>query len=279
MTMQVSPSAIANSDAVSLTSSLLDRDSYLVSLLNQVTVPATEGWLQELRGSAANWVRHSTIPTTREEEWRFTDLSALRRVEFQQGEVKPADISALSLSEAANNRLVFVNGVYAPDLSAVADLPPGIVVDNLSALPITEQERVQKYLAQSEGALEVFTALNTAGISDVAVVLVAKNVIVETPIHLVFIAVAGETATISQPRCLVVAESGSQVSVIEEFVTPNVDEGVYLTNAVTEITIADNAQVVHTRAGFPYRENCGNPGALQSLYLSRRNFGWENITP
>ncbi|BAB74193.1 Fe-S cluster assembly protein SufD [Anabaena sp. FACHB-709] len=268
MTMQVSPSAIANSDAVSLTSSLLDRDSYLVSLLNQVTVPATEGWLQELRGSAANWVRHSTIPTTREEEWRFTDLSALRRVEFQQGEVKPADISALSLSEAANNRLVFVNGVYAPDLSAVADLPPGIVVDNLSALPITEQERVQKYLAQSEGALEVFTALNTAGISDVAVVLVAKNVIVETPIHLVFIAVAGETATISQPRCLVVAESGSQVSVIEEFVTPNVDEGVYLTNAVTEITIADNAQVVHTRVENESKQafHIGKTAVTQARY-------------
>lgn len=268
MTMQVSPSAIANSDAVSLTSSLLDRDSYLVSLLNQVTVPATEGWLQELRGGAANWVRHSTIPTTREEEWRFTDLSALRRVEFQQGKVKPADISALSLSEAANNRLVFVNGIYAPDLSAVADLPTGIVVDNLSALPITEQERVQKYLAQSEGASEVFTALNTAGISNVAVVLVAKNVIVETPIHLVFIAVAGETATISQPRCLVVAESGSQVSVIEEFVTPNVDEGVYLTNAVTEITIADNAQVVHTRVENESKQafHIGKTAVTQARY-------------
>ncbi|MBD2344709.1 Fe-S cluster assembly protein SufD [Anabaena subtropica] len=268
MTMQVSPSAIANSDAVSLTSSLLDRDSYLLSLLNQVTVPATEGWLQELREGAANWVRHSTIPTTREEEWRFTDLSALRRVEFQQGEVKPADISVLGLSEAADSRLVFVNGVYAPDLSAVADLPPGVVVGNLSALPITEQERVKKYLAQSEGALEVFTALNTAGISDVAVVLVAKNVIVETPIHLVFISVAGETAMISQPRCLVVAESGSQVSVVEEFVTPNAEEGVYLTNAVTEITIADNAHVSHTRVENESKQafHIGKTAVTQARY-------------
>lgn len=245
MTIQVSPSAIANSEAVNLTSTLLDRDAYLLGLLNQVTVPPTEGWLQEVRDSAKNWVRHSVIPTTREEEWRFTDLSELRKVEFQAGKVQPVDISALSLSEAVNSRLVFVNGVYAPELSAVADLPNGVVVGNLSALPITEQEPVQKYLAQSEGALEVFTALNTAGISDVAVVLVAKNVIVETPIHLLFISVAGDGATISQPRVLLVAESGSQVSVIEEFVTPA--EGVYLTNAVTEIAIADNAQVVHTR--------------------------------
>jgi Fe-S cluster assembly protein SufD len=216
-----------------------------LGLLNQVSAKPTQGWLQEVRDRAKNWVRHSVIPTTREEEWRFTDLSDLRKIEFQAGKVQQVDISALSLSEAANSRLVFVNGVYAPELSAVADLPKGVVVGNLSALPSTEQELVQKYLAQSEGALEVFTALNTAGISDVAVVLVAKNVIVETPIHLLFISVAGDGATISQPRALLVAQSGSLVSVIEEFVTPT--EGVYLTNAVTEIAIADNAQVEHTR--------------------------------
>ncbi|WP_427158701.1 Fe-S cluster assembly protein SufD [Aliinostoc sp. HNIBRCY26] len=247
MTNQVSPSAIPNSDVVSLTATLLDRDAELVALLNQVTVPASTGWLQEIRERAANWVRHSTIPTTREEEWRFTDLSELRQVKFHSFTATSPDISAFTLPESHNSRLVFLNGVYAPELSAVADLPAGVVVGNLNALPLTEQERVQKHLAQAEGALEVFTALNTAGISDVAVVLVAKNVIVETPIHLLFISVTGETATIAQPRCLVVAESGSQVSVIEDYVTTSGEAGVYLTNAVTEIAIADNAQVSHTR--------------------------------
>ncbi|WP_414753553.1 Fe-S cluster assembly protein SufD [Anabaena sp. CCY 9910] len=280
MTMQVSPSAIANSDVVNLTASLLDRDSYLVSLLNQVTVPATEGWLRELRERATSWARHSVIPNTREEEWRFTDLSALRRVEFHRAaahtdvetlhaKLGVETLHATSLLRGRGDKgLVFVNGVYTPELSNVANLPTGIVVGNLSALPITEQERVQKYLAQSEGALEVFTALNTAGISDVAVVLVAKNVIVETPIHLLFISVADETATISQPRCLVVAESGSQVSVVEEFVTPNADEGVYLTNAVTEITIADNAQVVHTRVENESKQafHIGKTAVTQARY-------------
>lgn len=248
MTNQVSPSAVPNSDVVSLKSTLLDRDADLVALLNQVTATASTGWLQELRDRAANWVRHSTIPTTREEEWRFTDLSALRQVKFHSLQATSPDITAFTLPESDHSRLVFVNGVYAPELSAVASLPTGIVVGNLSALPVTEQERVQQHLAQAEGALEVFTALNTAGIADVAVVLVGKNVIVETPIHLLFISVAGETATISQPRCLVVAESGSQVSVIEDYVTTSQGgEGVYLTNAVTEIAIADNAHVIHTR--------------------------------
>jgi Fe-S cluster assembly protein SufD len=249
MSIQVSPSPIPNSNLVSLTSTLLDKDVYLTELLNQVTVPKTEGWLQELREGAASWVRHSTIPTTREEEWRFTDLSSLRKVQFN---VEAGDFASLKfdiLPEAANSRLVFVNGVFAPELSAVADLPSGIVVSNLAGLSAVEYEGVRQYLAQAEGAQEVFTALNTAGITDAAVVWVKKNVLVETPIHLVFI--SGEMGTISQPRCLVVAESGSQVTLVEEYVagkmpTPQ-EVGVYLTNAVTEVWVGDNAEVSHTR--------------------------------
>ncbi|MBW4643563.1 MAG: Fe-S cluster assembly protein SufD [Goleter apudmare HA4340-LM2] len=264
MTIQVSPSPIANSDTISLTSTLVDRDAYLVELLNQVTATQSAGWLEELRQQAANWVRHSTIPTTRDEEWRFTDLSALRKVQFQQ--VEKLDVT--SLPETVDNSLVFVDGVYAPELSTIADLPSGVIVSQLTALPVAEQEHVSKYLAQAEGAQEVFTALNTAGLADGLVVLVGKNVVVETPIHLVFVADGGETATISQPRCLVVAEGGSQVTLVEEFmnrrgghfcagVPPVAEsvrraegaekEGVYLTNAVTEIWVGENAQVSHTR--------------------------------
>ncbi|MEH2175916.1 Fe-S cluster assembly protein SufD [Nostoc sp.] len=251
MNIQVSPSPIPNSNAVSLTS-MLDRDDYLTGLLNQVTATKTEGWLQELRQSAANWVRHSIIPTTREEEWRFTDLSSLRKVQFNN--VEAGNFASLVfdiLPEAANSRLVFVNGVFAPELSAVSDLPSGIVVSNLAGLSAVEQEGVRQYLAQAEGAQEVFTALNTAGITDAAVVWVKKNVVVETPIHLVFISVVGETAMISQPRCLVVAESGSQVTLVEEYTnrqdTKSAEDGVYLTNAVTEIWVSENAQVSHIR--------------------------------
>jgi Fe-S cluster assembly protein SufD len=272
MSIQVSPSPIPNSNVVSLTSTLLDRDDYLTGLLNQVTVNKTEGWLQELRQSAANWVRHSIIPTTREEEWRFTDLSSLRKVQFNVETVNYASLEFDILPETANSRLVFVNGVYAPELSAVSDLPSGIVVSNLAGLSAVEQQAVQEYLAQAEGAQEVFTALNTAGITDAAVVWVRKNVVVETPIHLVFISVAGETATISQPRCLVVAESGSQVTLVEEYTNRRgaesaEEEGVYFTNAVTEVWVGDNAQVNHTRVEWEGGEafHIGKTAIAQSV--------------
>ncbi|NMG06966.1 Fe-S cluster assembly protein SufD [Brasilonema sp. UFV-L1] len=264
MSILVSPSPVPNSNPVDLASAVLDRDADLVKLLNQVLETShgaqrrdatSLNWLQELQERATLWVRKSVLPTTRDEEWRFTDLSSLRKVTFEAVGNQPASISLLdvdSIPEAAN-RLVFVNGVYAPELSTVAGLPDGVVVSNLAGLPVGYRHRVQQYLAQTEGAHEVFTALNTSGIKDVAVVWVPKNVVVETPIHLVFLA-AGD-ATISLPRCLVVAEIGSSVTLVEEYTNrkgaksakEEEEKRVYFTNAVTEIWIEENAQVNHTR--------------------------------
>jgi Fe-S cluster assembly protein SufD len=233
----------------SLQQNLLDRDAFLTGLLSRVTTKKLDGWLQDLRDGAANWVRHSVIPNTREEEWRFTDLSPLKQVTFNNVET----IHELSLQDdfilpEVSVRLVFVNGVYSPNLSNTENLPAGLIIGNLDVLP---GEVVREYLAQAEGEKEVFTALNTAALNDVAVVWVGKNVVVETPIHLLFVSVVGESATISQPRVLVVAEGNSQVSLIEEYTNrrdaENAEGEVYFTNGVTEIWVSENAQVSHNR--------------------------------
>jgi Fe-S cluster assembly protein SufD len=266
MNILVSPSSVPNSNPVDLASAVLDRDAYLTELLNQVVQTRhsasveVDAWLQELHERAALWVRKSVLPTSRDEEWRFTDLSSLRQIQFnvELSYATSLEQDTLLLPEAANSRLVFLNGVYSPQLSAVADLPDGVVVSNLADLPVAYRQRVQQYLAQTEGAHEVFTALNTSGLKDVAVVWVAKNVVVETPIHLVFVA-AGESPSISLPRCLVVAETGSSVTLVEEYTNRRGAENTesvetrggasvqYFTNAVTEIWIEENAQVSHTR--------------------------------
>ncbi|AVH71759.1 Fe-S cluster assembly protein SufD [Nostoc sp. 'Lobaria pulmonaria (5183) cyanobiont'] len=261
MSIQVSQNQASNT--------LVNGDPYLSELLNQfqglifeeVPQPETFAWLQQVRDRAANFVRHSTIPTTREEEWRFTDLSSLRQVKFNvetRGfwSIK-FDITQLTLPEAVDSRLVFVNGVFAPDLSSVADLPEGIWVEDLAEFPLEYRDRLQNYLAQQEGTQEVFTALNTAAFTNASVVWVGKNVVVETPIHLLFLSIPGNSPILSQPRSLVVAESGSSVTLIEDYLyqPTNIEdpdqiqlgEVVHFTNAVTEIWVEENAQVNHTR--------------------------------
>ncbi len=257
MTIQVSAITITNPEELGLTAASNREDTYLAGLLNQcqaldlqVIDPEIVALLQDLRDRATLWVNKLTIPTKRDEEWRFTDLSPLLKVNFQKPEVNveaESAVAELSLPEAPI-RLVFVNGVYAPNLSSVTDIPEGLVVGNLAQLPVTHRSKVSQYLAQPQGVTDVFTSLNTAGLTDAAVVWVAKNTVVETPIHLLFLSVANESATINQPRCLVVAESGSQVTLVEDYLNrKDAKEEVYFTNAVTEIFLEQNAQVSHTR--------------------------------
>lgn len=76
-----------------------------------------------------------------------------------------------------------------------------------------------------------------------AVVWVGKNVAVETPVHLIFIADGESSASFAQPRTLIVGETGSSISLIEEYS----GRGEYFTNAVTEVFVKSNARINHTR--------------------------------
>jgi Fe-S cluster assembly protein SufD len=144
------------------------------------------------------------------------------------------------LPETNNSRLVFVNGIYNDELSNLTGLPQGIYVGSLNNLP--HDYDAAKYFAQQPGA-DAFTALNTAGGDDVAVVWVNKNVVLETPIHLLFITNSEQETSFTQPRTLVVAETSSSISLIEEYL----GTGEYFTNAVTEIFAQGNSRVNHTR--------------------------------
>lgn len=212
-------------------------------------------WLQQVRDNSAAVVRELGMPTTRDEDWRFTNLSPLSAVQFQAAhpcELSPIAIENIKLLPKVDNRLVFVNGIYSPQLSAVTHLPKGLFVGNLGQLPAELRDRLPEYLAAQEGAKEVFTALNTAGLSDAAVVWVAKNVALDTPIHLLFVSVTAATPALIQPRTLVAAESGSACTVIEEYMVADRElcdgqNQPYFTNAVTEIYLGQNAEVNHAR--------------------------------
>ena len=249
MNIEVSPSPVPNSTEASLSTALLNKDTYLSELVDKVSTVKTKGWLLEIKDNAANWVRHSTLPTKKDEEWRFTDVSTLRQFDFHLATNNSVSPDSAPFTAISDTRLIFVNGVFVKELSAIADLPEGVVVSNLASLPELDGELVKEYLTQAEGAKEVFTALNTAGISDLAVIWLSRNVVVETPIHLVFITAGNQI--ISQPRCLLVAKTGSEVTLVEEFINSGTEkeqnQEIYLNNAVTEIWVDENAGVNHTR--------------------------------
>lgn len=221
-------------------------NSYLASLLagRPQTAPSPLAWFNDLRAHAVDRVGALTVPTTHDEEWRFTDISPLTRIPFQPAynaaQVDPEDLERFALPEAGA-RLTFVDGVYVPQLSFNN---AGIEVENIADGLNKHGAAIQAHLGQHAAFdANAFAALNTAFLNDGALILVPRNMTVAAPLHLLFMATQKEAA--SYPRCLVVAESGSAITLVEDFVA--LQDGAYFTNAVTEIAIADNASVNHVR--------------------------------
>ncbi len=221
---------------------------YVAALLSGCD-PAQErlSWLGERRAAALERANALTVPTTRDEEWRFTDITPLTRIPFRPAAARsrpePAAISRFVAPEAAI-RLTFVDGTFAPELSAYAGLPYGVVVSSLGAGLGSHGSVIEQHLARhAHFEQDVFVALNTARVHDGALVWVAKNQRCPTTVQLLFLATQGETA--SYPRCLVLAEAGAEVTLVEQYAA--LADGAYLTDAVTEIVVGDGAQVQHVR--------------------------------
>jgi Fe-S cluster assembly protein SufD len=223
----------------------VDFFEHLLTLAKQA--PSFDGWISELRDRALARLQEQSFPTTKDEEWRFTDLSELVKLRFEQidrhSAVNIDTVTQFALQEEST-RLVFVNGMYAPELSTIAPAN-GLTVSNLSALSEAQRELLQPYLGQQPGAEELFTALNTAEMSDAAVIRVAKNQAIAAPVHLLFVSTTRSTPTFIQPRALIIAEVNSALTIVEEYAS--IGEEQSFTNSVTEIFLAENAQISHTR--------------------------------
>ena len=258
--------------------SAVAEDRYLKDLLqgqSRLSASPLER-LNQLRSNAVTRVNALKLPTKNDEEWRFTDISPLTKISFQPVQeaspLKNSDVEHFYLTEAVT-RLVFIDGIYAPHLSTQIAEPfkkSGVVVSSLAAASSEVLAAIESHLGyHTELQDNIFAALNTSFLHEGALIIVPRNISVETPIHLLFIATQKEVS--SHPRCLLIAEPNSSVTVIEDYVT--LREETYITNTVAEFVLADSAHVNHVRIQRESKEafhmaNCSVSLAQKSSYQS-----------
>jgi Fe-S cluster assembly protein SufD len=191
------------------------------------------------------------LPHRRLEAWKYTDLrSALKEaLPAAVGAVRappgPAQIdNALEeLAELDAHRVVFVDGVYAPALSSAATLA------GLAFAPLAER------LASPEGAAagglaaaadeDAVVALNTAFMTDGAVIDIARGAKLAKPLLLLFVRAAGEGRLVTTRNLLSVG-ANARATVIEAHLTlPGAAAG--QSNALSELAIAEGAEVAHLK--------------------------------
>ncbi len=207
-------------------------------------------WLQDLRDRAAARFSALGFPTVRDEEWRFTNVAPIAAAEF-----KPTGADAVLANEQeiagylysdAEYRLLIVNGRFVPGLSRTQGLPAGVRVGSLAAAVTEHADVVQRYLGQlADFGSKGFTALNTALAVDGAYVYIPDGVVLEQPLHLLFVTTTSATSgpIMTNTRVLVVAGDRTQARIVETYAGPR--GAAYFTNAVTEIVAGENSAVDH----------------------------------
>lgn len=227
----------------------LDKD-FLGGFANVQAELARRGpaWLRATRRDARARFDEHGLPTTRVEEWKHTNVASLARHAFGPGNGKlaEADLPALAATELGGPRLVFVDGRIAPALCRTSALPEGVRVVSLAQALEQPDGELEPHLGRNPSAeTTVFRSLNTALAVDGALIRVPRGLSLDDPLQLIYVTTSSGTPTASHPRTLILAEADSRVTVVESYHGPT--EGVYWTNAVTEIVVGDNASVEHYR--------------------------------
>jgi ParB family chromosome partitioning protein len=110
---------------------------------------AQPDWLASRRAAARAQVQAQGMPSNKQEAWRYTSVKRL----MEQGFV-PADepITALQMEDIEDvlipgldtHRVVLVNGLYLPSLSAIGQLPPGVRIGGLQQILKTDPDALRE---------------------------------------------------------------------------------------------------------------------------------------
>lgn len=225
-------------------------DSYLAALAgSRARLPGADvAWIKRLRQAGEASFAERGFPTTRDEQWKYTNVAPLLRQPLTPAIEPVASPPALAgdvgFDGLPSHRLVFVNGWFAPSLSAPISVA-GATIRNLASA-IAKDDGIEGYLSSAmPERLLGFAALNTAFLSDGAYIRVRQGQTLEQPIHLIFIATGEQASLLVQPRNLIVVERGAQVAIIEHYVS--VGEARHLTNVITEVVAEADSVVEHYR--------------------------------
>lgn len=265
------------------------------------------GWMKEKRQVAWSLFEELPMPTTSDEDWRRTDIRALKWDGLKlsvDSDVEPASQlpelperlrAALDEGQAAAGRLAFVNDkvVYYELAQGLSE--QGVIFTDMATAVREHPELVQKYfmtecVAPSDGKL---AALNGALWQGGTFIYVPKDVEIEEPFQVVM-SLEGEGTAIF-PHTLIVAEQFAYLSLIEEAVSNTSvsdtavldtavlntdakssqgDESQALNNGIVEIIAGDGAQVRYVEVQR-WGENVFNFNTKRAIHRPDSLVVWE----
>lgn len=198
-----------------------------------------------LQEKAMEYFNRLGFPSTKNEEWKYTDISPIVNKKFLY-----AESNAQITREEILKRFSFVNdsffivmenGRINTSASEIRNLPKGIDIKNLRETKNIPY--VQKHLGvYADMHADTFAALNTAFVADGIVIYIHANALIEKPIYILNLSSQKEEAVISHNRLLLIAGKSSSSKIAWITASKN-DASETFVNAVNEIVVEENAEI------------------------------------
>lgn len=206
-------------------------------------------WVATLRREALGRFNEIGFPGRKDEEWRFTNIAPIEQTIFTSPDPSRAyrnledAMARFMIAGLDAHRVVFINGVYQPTLSNISPTPGlriGTIEDAIEHGDTVFGANFGEYTHDNNNA---FTALNSAWFQNGAFVRIPDGVVIDKPIHLIFLANAAAQPLALHPRNLIMVGRAAEATILETY--GGIGDGVYLTNGVTEMLIGEDAHVDH----------------------------------
>ena len=215
----------------------------------------------ERRQEAVQALAACGLPSTRDENWRYTNLRPLERARFAPVAVSPGSATDGTAASATPARLdgfaryTFVDGVFAPELSSPAELA-GLTVCSLRRTTQDSSDhsgsgsatvfRLPRALPALSSLPEARLALlNDAFATDTAAIHVAGAAAQTARVELVFIALASADTGSIYPRVQVSLDPAGRLVLVERHVSAGA--ATHFINSSVNVDVGRGAHLTHYR--------------------------------
>ena len=229
-------------------------------------------WMLDLRLGAWEIFSSLPMPTTRDEAWRRTDIRRFKLDSFgislngngATGAKVPSHLAAQLTEDAAGGVLVEVDGLVK-DYSLSDELRgQGVVFCDMHTAVREHGDLVRKYFMTEAVRADAgkFAALHAAFWRGGVFLYVPRNVTAAAPLHSALWATSGHTFT----HTLVVLDTNSEATFIDEYASPAKGEGQALHNGAIELIVRDGASLHYASLQdfgtnvWQFNHECGRVG-------------------
>lgn len=216
---------------------------------------STVPWLAELKAQALQDFKRRGFPTRQNEEWKYTVMDAFLQQRFSQQRLSVS--AKIDQITPFTSQISLINGQIMSS-EFIRQLPSQVIIKPLLQSLSDHTDKIQPYLDKLLKREHGFHALNTAALNTGVFIYLPKGVSIPEPIVLAHW--QDQALQASHSRHLIVAEEGSQATIIETF--HGQDDACYFTNTVSEIYLAKQANITH------YKIQCESKAAFHIGHLA-----------